>query len=305
MEKYYLKSSVDMIHCCRWRPENRPIGIIQIIHGVREHTARYDAMASYFSARGYLVIGADHPGHGRTASEEDRGYLTGGWKAVVNNIRRLYLKTKHEYPDIPYIMFGHSMGSFLLMTYMRVYPQGIDAAIISGTGWQSDALLRTGRALCKAATARNGDSAVSSQALRFMFGLYNKKFEPTMSAYDWICSDHHIVKSYCQDPLCKWSASVQLCYEMICAIIRNQQPKNLSQMRKETPIFFIGGQHDPVGNFGNGVLKTVKMFKAAGMQDVLVELYPNMRHECHNERNKEKVFEDIYHWLSEKTITKF
>ena len=78
-----------------------------------------------------------------------------------------------------------------------------------------------------------------------------------------------------------------------------QKKSNLSRMQKDLPIFFFSGQLDPVGNMGNGVLKAVQAFKQAGMKNVLVELYPHMRHECHNEIGKERIFNDILHWIEQ------
>lgn len=302
MQEFYIKSPTGPVHCCQWIPEGTPVGVIQIIHGIKEYAARYGEFARTFAAQGYLVVGADHPGHGKSVpSGEKRGYLSGGWVQTVNNIRRLFLKTRREYPDIPYIMFGHSMGSFLLTTYLTVYREGVDAVILSGSGWQPDPAARLGRALCKAQALRVGDKKSSPLILNLMFGMYNKKFAPSMSAYDWLCSDAGVVKKYIKDPMCKWEPSIQMCYEMLRGIIWNQQTQNLRKIKENLPVFFISGQMDPVGSYGNGVLKMVQVFKNTGMTDVLVELYPNMRHECHNEFGKEKVYTDVLDWLREKT----
>ena len=87
---------------------------------------------------------------------------------------------------------------------------------------------------------------------------------------------------------------------MLTGLLNIQKKINLSRMQKNLPVYFFAGQLDPVGNMGNGVLQAVQAFKKAGMQDVLVELYPHMRHECHNEVGKEKVFADILQWLEQR-----
>ena len=301
MQEFYIKSKSGPIHCCRWIPGGQPVGIVQIIHGIREYTARYQALALYLCHHGYIVVGADHPGHGHSVKKEvDRGYMFGGWPESVRVVRKLHKHIRKIYPDLPYIMFGHSMGSFLLMTYLSVYDSDLSAAIISGTGWQNETLIKAGIGVCRMLGRKHGNRVSSPVVNRLMFGAYNNKFKPNRSEHDWICSDPAVVDTYASDPLCTWQVSLQLAEEMLMGIQRNQKQENLRKMDCNLPVFFIAGQDDPVGNFGNGVLKTVMEFKKAGMKDVLVELYPHMRHECHNEIGKEKVFSDIVSWISEK-----
>lgn len=300
-QEFYIKGTAGRVHCCRWQPIGTPIGIIQIIHGIKEYVGRYDELAEYFTQRGYLVVGADHPGHGVSAANSGTlGYLPGGWIAAVQNIRLLQARMQNAHPELPYIMLGHSMGSFLLTTYLSLFSRSLDAAILSGTGWISDSVLSVGSIVCAAERKRLGDKAVSPLVEALMFGSYNSHFRPAKTKYDWLTSDDTVVKAYAKDPLCCWSASVQLCEEMIRAMRRNQKYNNLAKISNKLPIFFIAGQQDPVGNYGNGVLKAVEAFKTAGVRDCTVELYPNMRHECHNEIGKEKVLEDIAVWLESR-----
>lgn len=304
MQEFYIDSSVGPIHCCQWLPDGACKGVFQIIHGIQEYVARYDHFASFLADHGYIVVGADHPGHGKSVSNESAlGYLSGGWKEAVSIIHRLHKKVHGENPKLPYIMFGHSMGSFLLTTYLSVCQDEIDAAIISGTGWQPKALLTAGQLLCNAENRRLGEKQCSTLLLKMMFGPYNKPFMPADTPYEWICSDKNVVDIYAADPLCTWKPTVQLCSQMLNGIRKNQNQKNLSRIAKDLPLFFIAGQKDPVGNFGNGVLRAVEAFKLAGIEDILVELYPDMRHECHNEVGKEKVYYDILAWIETKSLS--
>jgi len=301
MQEFYISTNNGRVHCCRWNPKKEPIGIVQIIHGIREYTARYDHFAEYLSEQGFLVVGADLPGHGLTYADScQRGYLLGGWIGAIKVIRTLHLQIKHEYPIVPYIFFGHSMGSYLLQTYLCGYSNELSAAVLSGTGWQNELLLSAGQQLCIIEASRRGADSHSNLIEELMFGAYNRKFRPNKTKYDWICSDPDVVCAYANDPLCTWRASIQIAKEMLTAIRKNQSHYNLNRIRKDLPVFFVSGQLDPVGNFGNGTLRTVSEFKQIGMKDILVELYPNMRHECINEIGKEKVYKDISVWLLSK-----
>ena len=301
MQEFFMQTDCGCIHCCQWLPDGEPVGVVQIIHGVAEYIARYDTFASFLASNGFLVVGEDHPGHGKSVGEgEQFGYLTGGWMSVVRTIHLLYGKTRTENPRIPYFMLGHSMGSFLLRTYLFTYHAEISGAILSGTGWQPDAILPAGVLLCREEASRLGERSSSSLLQNMIFGSYNKKFMPNRTPYDWVCSQECVVDDYAKDPFCTWLPTIQLCTEMMKGLQMIQRRSNLERMQKKLPVFFFAGQLDPVGNMGNGVLKTVQAFKKVGMEDVLVELYPNMRHEYLNETGKEKVFQDVLNWILEK-----
>ena len=118
------------IHVCRWMPEGEPKAVFQIVHGIAEVAERYDAFAQVLAQRGFVVVADDHMGHGESVGEGDtNGYFTGGWFSAVADSYHLLELTKAEFPNLPYVLFGHSMGSFMARTILCKYPDsGIDAA---------------------------------------------------------------------------------------------------------------------------------------------------------------------------------
>lgn len=303
MQEFFIQTESGNIHCCQWMPEGEAVGVVQIIHGISEYIARYDEMACWLAAQGFIVVGEDHPGHGHSVPEEENhGYLTGGWMATVKLIHQLYLQIHSKYPDLPYIMLGHSMGSFLLRTYLFTYRDPLAGAIISGTAWMPGPVISAGVLVCKEEAARLGERQHSKAIQKLMFGSYSNSFMPKRTPYDWVCSRKEIVDAYAKDPFCTWLPSIQLCREMMFGLQMIQKRSNLDRMQKNLPIWFFAGQQDPVGAMGNGVLKAVRVFKEIGMTDVGVELYPNMRHECHNEIGREKVYQDILNWIQQKCL---
>ena len=285
------------LHVTVWEPKSNPKGIVQIIHGIAEYTARYNQFAEFLSQHDYLVVGEDHPGHGYTAEEGELGYMTGGWTGTVSGIHQVYEMIHQKYPSVPYYMLGHSMGSFLLRTYLFTYHTPLSGAIISGTGWLPSLILPLGAALCKEEALRLGDRKASTLLEKIIFGGYNKEFTPNRTPYDWLSRDHAIVDAYAADPLCGFSASIQLCQEMMMGLRMIQNVSNLSRMQKDLPIYFFAGELDPVGDMGKGVMKCIQAFERVGMKDVSWKLYPNMRHETLNEIDKEIVYQDILIWL--------
>jgi len=133
---YPSKDGVHRIHASLWLPEGRPRAVVQIVHGVAEHIGRYDPVARFLAAHGYVVCGEDHLGHGKTVDDGKYGYFgkKDGWTLVTADIRQLRVIMGEKYPGIPYFLLGHSMGSFLARTYLIDYPRTLTGAIISGTG---------------------------------------------------------------------------------------------------------------------------------------------------------------------------
>lgn len=298
MRSFFLTENNDVpLHCCAWDPEGQPVAIVQIIHGVAEHIARYAPLGEFLASHGFLVVGEDHPGHGETAPEGRLGCLDGGWMETVRGIHRLHESVGQAYPNTPYFMLGHSMGSFLLRTYLFTYHTDLAGALISGTGWQPAPILTMGLAMCAEEAMRLGEFSHSALLENLMFGAYNRKFAPNRTAHDWICSDEAVVDAYLADPLCGFPTSIQLCREMLRGLQMIQNRTNLGRMQKNLPVWFFAGQQDPVGSMGKGVERAFRAFREAGMTHVDLTLYPAMRHEALNEQGKEQVFADVLDWL--------
>jgi len=299
---WYDSKGAGKIHGCRWMPEGEPKAVLQIVHGIAEFIERYDAFANYLTKHGFVVVAEDHMGHGQSINGDGiQGYFHGGWFTAVEDTYQLLRDTKEDYPNVPYILFGHSMGSFMARTILCKYPDsGITAAIICGTAWQPafalPALIKIIDGICK-----KGDETQPNEKLQGMvFGSYNNKVEHPRTSFDWLTRDAKIVDAYVAHPLCGFTASAGLLREMMRGIHYIEQPQNLAMMKRDLPVFFIAGGDDPVGSYGKGIHKCVAEFKKAGMTDVSVRIYPLCRHEILNEINKEEIFEDVVEWIFKK-----
>lgn len=288
-----------MIRACMWEPKHQPFGIVQIIHGIADYSERYDAFAAYLTDMGFLVVAEDHMGHGLSGKEgEIRGYFTGGWFAAVDDTYALYDLTKREYPGIPYILFGHSMGSFMLQTILQKYPEiDINACVLCGSGWQPEIALNSGIRLCNAACRIYGETNPSPRLLKLVFGAYNFKIEHPRTPYDWVCRNNKVVDDLLADPLCSHAVSTGLMRDMLQGIFFIQQPANIAKINKSLPFLLVAGGDDPVGTYGEGVRKIAENFANAGILNVKTRIYPLCRHEILNELNKADVFDDIAKWI--------
>ena len=294
-------------HGMCWIPEGKARAVVQILHGMSEHIERYRAFAEYLAGQGILAVGHDHLGHGRTAaSEEDYGYFAeeNGNRLMIQNIRRVYQMVKERCPDVPYILFGHSMGSFLARQYLCEHGQGLDGAVICGTGDQPMAAVRMGMLISKAEAKLFGWKH-RSRLLRFLtFGSYNAKFKPQRTDCDWLCRDEKIVDAYVEDTMCGFAFTVNGYYNMFLGISEILRDENLRRMPKKLPVLFVAGEEDPVGNFGKGVQNVARRFREIGMERVACRLYPKDRHEILNELDKEQVYADIFAWMEQNELLK-
>ena len=288
------------IHTVEWRPEGEVRAVVQISHGVAEYVNRYEPFAEYLTAHGFAVVGNDHLGHGQSvAPGAPRLYFgpKGSWNTVVDDLYETHRRIGEAFPGVPCFLLGHSMGSFLARTYLIRYPGTVDGAIIMGTGQQGPLLLLGGRLVAALESLRIGADHISPLVQKLAFGAYNRPFAPNRTGSDWLSVDEGNVDRYISDPLCGGNASVGLFREMLWGIGFITKPENLRKMDLSTPIHFVSGAMDPVGDMGKGVRKAYESFRAAGVRQVTMHLYPEARHEILNDCWRETVYDDLRQWL--------
>lgn len=295
-DQYFPSRGEGQIRARRWEPEDQPIAVVQLVHGIAEHIERYDDFARWLCSCGYLVVAQDHMGHGKSAVT--KGYFSGGWFAAVADTYHLLSETKVKYPDIPYVLFGHSMGSFLTRTILTEYPEcGISGAILCGTGWMPEAVLTAVKLVTNAICKLKGEKQPSRFLQLMMFGSYNHRISHPRTEFDWLTRDNKIVDAYIADQNCGFTPAAGLARDMFGGMLHIQKAKMLHKMDVSLPVLFVAGGDDPVGNYGSGVLKTADAFQKVGMRAVSTKIYPLCRHEILNEINKSEVYQDILNWI--------
>ena len=298
---YYPSSDkLTQIHAIEWIPEGEIKAVLQISHGMVEYIDRYDRFARYLNENGIYVVGNDHLGHGESVVSDDKhGYFAkenGNW-CVIEDINELRRITGEKYPDKPYFMLGHSMGSFLIRQYMMIYGQGLSGVIVMGTGSQPAATLKGAKAICKTLSAFKGWEHRSSFLNNMAFAAYNKKFEPARTRSDWLTKDEAIIDSYNGDPWCSFIFTLNGFFNMFNGIEYIQNPSNIKNTPKDYPILLVSGADDPVGDFGKGVKTAYDAYIQNGITNVEMKLYENDRHELINETDYEKVYSDLKEWI--------
>ena len=296
---YFDSCGAGKIHCCKWTPDGEIKAVVQIVHGIAEYIERYDGFAEFLNQHGIAVVAEDHMGHGKSVNHGGtQGYFDGGWDAVIQDTVQLTKQTREEYADIPYFLFGHSMGSFISRTILCRYPDlDLAGCIICGTGWMPDAVVKTGYLTAKAFCARLGEKVPSKKLESMLFAGFNKRVEHKRTSVDWLTRDASVVDAYIEHPMCGFTPCCGLLRDMLGGVIYNQKTVNLEKMNRKLPILFVAGGDDPVGNYGKGVKIAAQKFRSVGMRDVTCRLFPLCRHEILNELNRNEVYEFVYHWM--------
>ena len=305
-EEFFFDSrdGESQIYAVRFEPETEEVrAVVQIIHGMAEYVERYSEFAEFLAERGFVVTGEDHLGHGGSVGKNGTGYFCRKDPAtvVVEDVHSLKKMTQERYPSVPYIMLGHSMGSFMLRNYLQCYGSGIQGAIIMGTGVQNPVKLQAARMLAGLMGVFGGRHR-SKFFHNMAFGTYNYGIRFVFTPMDWLSRDWRKVKRYIQDPLCGFIFTINGFQTLFELIRRCQKQKKLALIPKHLPIFVVSGAADPVGDYGDGVKKVVRRLQKAGLTEVILKIYRYDRHELLNERDRETVMEELYGWICEKVL---
>ncbi|MEW4354215.1 alpha/beta hydrolase [Streptococcus pneumoniae] len=283
---------------------DEPKAIVQIVHGMIEHIERYDAFARFLNHAGYAVVGHDHVGHGDSArKQEDYGVFPEDWHALIDDMQSLQEDIKLRYPDLPLIIMGHSMGSYITRLYLAEYGQEVTASILMGTGQEPLMKTRAGIGFVDFLTAIHGPLYRSKLVEAMSTGSFNKHFAPTKTSADWLTRDEEEVKKYLTNPHHQFRPTLSMYKALFTFANYAAQTAWIDRIPKDLPLLVISGQEDPVGACGRGVKRFYDQLLKAGASQVSLTLYPEARHEILNEWNKEEVMQDIVTWLNEVVET--
>lgn len=288
------------LHIHIWDKVENPVGIVQIVHGMAEHGARYSLFAERLNQAGYIAVADDHRGFGKSAIDEsDLGHLDGesGFKNMLEDevmVKDYLMKT---YPELTYFIFSHSMGSFLMRNFVAKYEA--DGVIFSGSGLQPDVLLKMGQ-LITAKQIKKDAMKRSGFLNKLAFWGYNKPFNEN-HRFSWLTRDISSYNTYEEDPFCgPVIGTTGFFHNLFEAVKISQQTETYQNVPKRLPILLLSGSDDPVGHFGKDIPKIALAFEKAGVEDVTYKIYENARHELVNELCKEIVFQDVINWMNNK-----
>ncbi len=260
-----------------WTDVAAPKGIVQIVHGMTEHAARYDAFARFLNENGYLVAADDHRGHGRT-DIDTLGWCAGDmFRDTVRDEAELAKLLRARYGNIPLFLFGFSYGSFLTQSFLGTYSSLIDGAVIAGSNYKKDFEVYLGSVV----SHLKGEKKPAKLIEKLSFGAYAKKFEDGQ----WLSADAENNAAYAADPLSGFTCSNRFYRDFFRGLKSLYTKKYASGLKRDLPVLLVSGAEDPVGEAGKGVKKLYRYYtEKAGMKNVSLVLFEHSRHEFLNEK---------------------
>jgi len=297
-QNFTLTSEHDglKLSCFSIVPEN-PRGVVQMIHGMLEYKERYMDLAQYLADKGFCVVMHDHRGHGASVrTKDDLGYFyADGAQGAVADARLVSAYCKEHFPDVPLFVFAHSMGTLVARAMLAQDDAPYAGVILCGSP-SANPMAGIGVVLLKTAAFFKGDRTKSSFAANLCMGAFNKKFE-SEGKNAWICTDPAVRERYNADPLCSYMFSLNGYIALLTLMKRAYAKDGWAMHNSDLPIRFIAGADDPCIVDEAAFSKAVGHLQGVGYTAVTGRLFPDMRHEIHNETEHMQVFQDI-----EKTL---
>lgn len=287
-------------------PENQSVkAAVLILHGMKEHSGRYEEFARFLAGNGFAVLTYDHLGHGKSARDSaDLGFFQRNHPAgqLVKDAGQIADHLRELHPDVPKFILGHSMGSFITRLLLQESPEKFNGAIIVGTGGKNIPAILTKPfiGLLNRISPRKRNKLVNK-----MFDKMNNvrfRNEPDATSSSWLSLDKANRLAFDSDPLCGIPFTNNGFHTLISVNTKATRRNWARNIPRQFPLLFVSGEDDPIGNFGNGVRRITAELKKDGFEDVEQKLYKQMRHEILNEKIRPQVYGDIAGWICERLM---
>lgn len=292
----------------RWLPDSDTEikGIVQLHHGLAEHSMRYDRFGSVLADNGYVLNAYDMRGHGKTA-ENSENNKTGkfgkladknGFDRTVEDLKEIITSLKNEFSGKKIILLGHSFGSFISQSYIEEYGSEINGCILCGTAGPRPLMVGAGKIAAGIIKMIYGKDAVVPLLSKLSFGNYNKRIDNPQNENAWLSANEFNVQMYDMDNWCGIPLTTSFFYDMTSGLNKIHKSKNMKKIPVSLPVYFIYGEEDPVGDYGESIKKLYNIYEKNGIKNLGIKSYPGDRHEILNETDKETVENDIIEWIS-------
>jgi alpha-beta hydrolase superfamily lysophospholipase len=279
-DHFFLPSGDEhRIECFAWKPEHAPRAVVQIAHGMAEHSRRYRHVAQALLGAGFAAYANEHRGHGQAA--RDAGTLGDfgprGFAALPDDMARLTRHIRQQHPGTPVVLLGHSMGSFASQLYLLDHAPLVNGIALSGSA-AIDLLVSRRPSTWKLEDANNG-------------------IVDPRTPFDWLSRDPAVPAAYLADPLCGFAIAPASRQSMYQACARTAVPSELESARHSLPLYLFTGDRDPINQHLEWFEPLAARLRAAGFVDVSTHVYGGARHEVLNETNRAEVIANLIAWV--------
>jgi alpha-beta hydrolase superfamily lysophospholipase len=279
-------------------------GVVQINHGLAEHSARYATFASELSDAGFHVYAHDHRGHGFTeAPDAPPGSFDAkgnGASLVIDDIASVHAMIAENHPGLPVFIFGHSMGGLVTLNYLLRHPDSVAGAAIWNANFSAGLLGRVAQGLLGWERFRLGSDVPSRILPALTFDQWAKSVKDRRTDFDWLSHDEQVVDDYVADPLCGWYASVGMWQDVFRFVFAGADDRKLGRIPRDLPLHLIGGDRDPATDGGKAVAALASRLKRLGFNAVKSRVLPETRHESLNDTISREITGEVIDWLRKK-----
>ena len=274
-------------------PDTPIRGVVQFVHGMAEHKERYFDFMKYLAAAGFVTVIHDHRGHGESLrSEEDLGFLYDAEGiAGVEGVHQSVLAVQEQFPQKPYILFGHSMGSLIARCYAKKYDNHLDKLILCGSP-SKNSLVPIALWLTRQIEKKKGDRYRSKLLQKLALGPFERVGERGFSN-SWLCCNQEVVEEYNQNPLCGFNFTVNGYQNLFNLLKETYSSKGWSCKKPDLPIYFVAGAADPVIRSPKAWQEAQSFMRKLGYTRVEGKLFDGLRHEILNELDRSPIFSEL------------
>ena len=291
-----------IIHGTHW-PAAKPCGIVQIFHGLGEHHGRYARFAALANAEGLAVVAHDHRGHGEHAELPGHFADAKGWQKLIDDGLLVNEWIGEQYPGLPLVLLGHSMGSYIAQYFTMQHFQRVSALLLSGSTWPNRLSLFAGRILALVESKRIGLRGKSPLLDKLGINDFNKPFEPARTRMDWLSRDDDEVDRFIDDPLCGGPYTCGLWLDLLGGLRAITSDDVLLRIPANMPLLLTGGSDDPIGG-DKGITRLAMHYAQTGHSRLAVKIYQGGRHEMFNETNRDEFSTDVIAWIRQRLAAK-
>lgn len=287
-----------------FRPETEAQAVVFVVHGMEEHQRRYEKFAEYMCSRGIAVITYDLPGHGETAAKEDYGWFgaENGWRRLASSVTEVCLLAKQEFPGVPVICYGHSMGTMLARTFIQKHDVMIQGLLLSGAP-SYNAAAGLGKMIAAAKVRRSGGRSHSGLLDNLATGSFNSGIKNPRTKVDWLSYNEENVDAYIADEACGFPFTAQGYYDLFDGMQMMADVKAFQCANPYLPIRFVSGEDDPCTGGSKGLADSIGRLQKAGYRNITCKVYPGMRHEILQEKAAAAVAEEMADWVLNQVVS--
>lgn len=284
----------------------RPRAVIQINHGLAEHSARYARFAGFMAGHGFHVYAHDHRGHGHTTAPDAPlgSFGPDGAEKVLADVAAVHDLIAGRHSGLPVIVFGHSMGGLIALAFVLRNPGRADAAAIWNASFSAGPPGRMAQATLAWERFRLGSDVPSRALAKLTFRAWSRSVPDRRTDFDWLSRDTHEVEKYIADRLCGWNPSVGMWRTVFDFIFLGADGRNFRNVPKDMPFNLVGGAKDPATGGGKTVTALESRMRRMGFSNLVSTLYAETRHESLNELNRDVIMADFADWAEEAVAEK-